>query len=190
MVGISWLINVQYSCRKWCFHRLCLNLFQPSPWTRLVDYVSDLFRFSSVTVEQFSALRHKVREDHVLHVPVPLPVHVVPGLLEQVEPPALLQLPQSQPVRPVQLQLLERQRDQILTTQFTWSIFKFNCKVANDINIASHLSREIESKLGGCCRNDRGLVPPPHHHEILQPQQEYHQQFSCPWPVCSFLHNL
>ena len=55
--------------------------------------------------------------------------------------------------------------------KFTLSIFKFNCKVANDINTASHLSREIESKLGGCCRNDGGLVPPPHHHEILQPQQ-------------------
>ena len=75
-------------------------------------------------------LRHEVGDDHILHVPVPLPVHVVPGLLEEVQPPILLQLPQPQPVGLVELQLLERQRDQVLeviinvcdivTSSLTW----------------------------------------------------------------------
>ena len=75
------------------------------------------FSFFTVTVEHFLAVsRHEVGDDHVVHVPVPLPVHVVASLLEEVQPPRLLQLPQPQPVGPVELQLLERQRDQVLET--------------------------------------------------------------------------
>ena len=59
----------------------------------------------------------QIRYDHIVHVPVPVPVHVVPGLLEEVEAPLLVQPAKAQPVSPVQLQLVERQRDHVLDSQ-------------------------------------------------------------------------
>ena len=162
-------VNVQYLCRKWCFHLLCLNLFQPNPWIHFVDNVSDLFLFSS-----WAILCVTSQGRGGPHSPCTSPTPSACGPRPALEsgaspPPPAASAPASQIcTAPAAGEAVWSGPD---NTNYLISIFTFNCIVANDINISSHLSGEVESKLGGCCRNDGGLVPPAHHHEVLQPQQ-------------------